>query len=143
MRNGDLSNKVEPRCLLIFENALGYITDNKVWKKQHAKSRYNLEKCWELNDLVCRRLLWLFHRTDLRVELVTFLGDSFAESLGDWLDTEGIPVSAVWSTTIPQLARNIAYMPDLLMVYDPEPTRWLTWGSKGCYITEPTQIGSY
>jgi hypothetical protein len=90
-----------------------------------------------------RRILWLFHKKDVHIEIVTYLGDEFAEALADWLDDEQVPVSRVWSTTPERLARGIAYMPDLHTVYDPEASRWLSYGSKGKYLTDVNQVGDF
>jgi hypothetical protein len=134
MKNGDLSNRVSARILLVAEGALIYQV-NKKGKRFRDR--------WALHDLMMRQILWLFHKKDINVEVVTYLGDEFAENLAEWLDDEMVPVSRVWSTSPATLARNIAYMPDLACVYDPDPERWLTYGSFGRYITDATQVGDF
>jgi hypothetical protein len=98
---------------------------------------------WKLYDLMVRRILWLFFKKNLNIEVVTYLGDDFAEELAEWLDDEMVPVSRVWSTTPDALARNIAYMPDLHTVYDPDPERWLAYGSKGRFISDINMLGDF
>ena len=90
-----------------------------------------------------RRILWLFFKKNLNIEVVTYLGDDFAEELAEWLDDEMVPVSRVWSTTPDALSRNIAYMPDLHTVYDPDPERWLAYGSKGRFISDINMLGDF
>ena len=145
MRHGDISNQVAPRILLIAEGALIYLSDAKRWEKIQKKGDYhNIEKCWTVHDLMARRILWLFHKKDLRIDLVTFLGDEFAEELADWLEQQiPLAIGDVWSTGVNQLQRTIDYMPDLAMVYDPEPARWATWGSKGMFISDVNQLGAF
>jgi hypothetical protein len=134
MKNNDLSNKASPRILLVAENALVYQVD-----KKGKRIRDN----WALYTDMVKRILWLFHKKDVHIEVVTYLGDKFAEELADWLDDEMVPVSRVWSTSPGALARNIAYMPDLACVYDPDPERWLTYGSFGRFIDDINQLGDF
>ena len=88
-----------------------------------------------------RQVLWLFHRKDVSTEIVTFLHPDFATEVKYLLDVNDIPVHRVWATTPENLGRQIAYMPDLACVYDPEPERWLMYGGKGRFLTSATQLG--
>jgi hypothetical protein len=142
LQNGDLSSHVAPKLLLVYEGALGFCTDTKKYDK--AASRHQWEKAWqhwELNELMVRQILWLFHKKDVRTEVVTFLHRDFATELRHQLDEMDLPVHRVWSTTPESLGRQIAYMPDLACVYDPEPERWLMYGGKGRLITSALQLG--
>jgi hypothetical protein len=133
---------VAPRLLLIFENGLAFCRDRAKFDKAMRRSR--LEEAagyWDRSDMACRRLLWLYFERDVNIEIVTFLGEDFAAELKYWMDDMGLPVHRVWGTTPEKLGRNIAYMPDLACVYDPEPERWLMYGSKGRYLTDINQIG--
>jgi hypothetical protein len=134
MKNNDLSSSVTPRILLVAEGALIYSVNTKA-------KRFRQQ--WALYDLMVRRILWLFHQKDVRIEIVTYLGDEIAEQLAEWLDDEMVPVSRVWSTSPESLARGIAYMPDLALVYDAEAERWLTYGAKGRYLTDVGQFGEF
>jgi hypothetical protein len=142
VQNGDLSNKMSPKVLLVFEGALGFCTDPKKFDK--AMVRGNWERAvgyWELNELMMRRILWLFHRKDVRTEVVTFYSPGFADEVATRLEAADLPVHRVWSTSPGHLGRQIAYMPDLACVYDPEPQRWLMYGGKGRLLTSFTQLG--
>lgn len=142
MQNGDLSNRVSPRVLLVFEGALGFCTDQKKFDKAIARKSWGRSvRFWELNELMVRKILWLFHKKDVRTEVVTFLPAQFADELAEWLDEMDLPVHRVWSTTPEALGRQIAYMPDLACVYDPEPRRWLAYGAKGRFLTSVSQLG--
>lgn len=144
MKDGDLSNKVAPRLLLVFEGALGFCNDDRKYRKLAGKGKWeNALEYWVINPLMANRILWLYFKKDVNTEVVTFISEEFADELTTRLDVEGIPIHRVWYTTPAALARRIAYMPDLAAVYDPEPTRWLTYGSKGVYITDTNQLGSF
>jgi hypothetical protein len=135
MKNNDLSNSVSPRIVLVAENAL-------IYQREKSKKGRPVSG-WVLYDDMVKRILWLFHKKDVHIEVVTYLGDDFAEALAEWLDDEMVPVSRVWSTTPGALARNIAYMPDLACVYDPDPSRWLSYGSFGRFINDINQLGEF
>ncbi len=142
MERGDLSNKVSPRILLIFENALGFCTDKNKHDKAIKKKNWDRAVAlWDFNEIMVRQILWLFHKKDVRTELVTFYPPDFADGLKIALDFMDLPIHRVWSSTPESLSRAIAYMPDLACVYDPEPTRWLTYGSKGRFLSSATQLG--
>lgn len=142
MRFGDISNKVSPRILLVFEGALGLCTDTHKLDKALAKGKVmTAVKLFELNQLALHVLDYLYWKKDINIEVVTFLGEEFAEELAALLDERSVPVHRVWSSTPDALARRIAYMPDLAVVYDPEPARWLAYGAKGRYLQDVRQIG--
>ena len=142
MLNGDLSNKISPRILLIFEGAVGICLDKGKHDKLMKQGRWaGAVAQWTWNEPVIRRILWLFHKKDITFELVTFIGEFFAEELEQAAGEDDIPFHRVWWTTPERLGRSIAYMPDLSCVYDPEPTRWLMYGSKGKFLTDVNQIG--
>ena len=145
MEHGDLSNIVSPRILLIFEGSLGYLPEEsrKRFLRVIRRGRWDLAvRYWKLNEMYVRQILYLYHKRNVNIEIVTFLGEDFAGELAACLDEEGVVVHDVWASTPTLLARKIAYMPDLSMVYDPDPDRWLTYGSHGTYITSHTQLGA-
>lgn len=142
LQNGDLSNKVSPRVLLVFEGALGFCTDRRKFDKAVQRGHWDrANACWEYNELLLRQILWLFHKKNVRTEVVTFLPAEFADTLKLAFDAMDLPIHRTWSTTPEWLGRQIAYMPDLACVYDPEPKRWLMYGGKGRLLTRSTQLG--
>lgn len=142
MEHGDLSNKVSPRVLLVFENAVGFCIDRTQFEKELKRKHWDRAlSYWDFNELMLRQILWLFHKKDVRTEVVTFLPAGFADVLMLGFDKIDLPIHRVWSTTPENLGRQIAYMPDLACVYDPEPARWLMYGSKGRFLTHAGQLG--
>jgi hypothetical protein len=147
LKNGDLSNEVVPRIVLVFEGALGYISreNRKKFDKYIARERwYEAAGCWEIHDQVAQRIWYLVRHRSLTLDIVIFAGpEEFGAALEIRIkDFEELPVHNVWATRTELLARKIAYMPDLLCVYDPNPERWLTWGSKGRPITRAEDLGA-
>lgn len=142
MLHGDLSNRVSPRIVLVFESALGFCSDDRKFARHWGHGRWDkAAQFWDLNELCARRLLWLYHKRDLNIEVVTFLGpQEWADAINEELLSE-LPLHRVWATTAVDLGRKIAYMPDLAMVYDPDPARWLMYGGKGRFLTSVHQIG--
>jgi hypothetical protein len=144
MQKGDLSNEVIPRILLVFENAVGWLPDANI--KAHAKARAKQHwedavACWDLNELMLRKIWDVTFRKSITVEVVTFLGAGFADCLAARLDEEDVPVHRVWATTPAQLARKITFMPDVAKIYDPDEAHVFTYGAKGCVLTDVHQLG--
>lgn len=147
MRNGDLSNEVVPKILLVFEGALGMIlqSDRRKFDRYIAKGRWQeAVALWHINPKMALKIWDVTRRLSMNLEIVTFQGPvEFGRELEIRLqDEEDLPVSRVWATTVTLLSRKIAYMPDLMRIYDPNPERQLTWGGKGQIITTEDQLGS-
>ena len=141
MKDGDLAAKVAPRILIVFEGAIAFCNDSDKYAKLVGRRRFHRAMgYWELNDIVVRRLLWLYWQKDVNIEVVTYLGEDMVPEVDEFIG-ETIPCHRVWGTTPEDLGRKIAYMPDLACVYDPEPSRWLMYGSKGRFLDSVTRIG--
>jgi hypothetical protein len=140
MENGNLSNRVAPRIVLVFEGALGFCTDTARYDKAVRKEKWETAiKYWSLNTLCMAKLMHLYFKKDVNIEVVTYLGEPFAEELRYLL--QDLPLHRVWATTPFDLGLKVAYMPDLAMVYDPEPKRWLMYGGKGRYLSSINELG--
>ena len=146
MLKGDLSNKMLPRLVVVFEGAVGVVPDDrrKSYFKLCQKKRWQQAiNCYELNDLMLSKLLDLRWRQDVNVNLVTWLGDEAAVAIQDRMDEEGIPVGGCFASTPSRLSRELAYAPDIIAVYDPDPDHIFTFGSKGIILTDVNQIGKF
>lgn len=148
MRGGDLSNEVVPRAVLVFEGALGFIdrNDQRAFGRAIRRKRWDdAAECWQLFDLMVTRIWYVATRLSVTLDVVTFAGPpEFGEALERRLqDAEELPVHRVWATTVELLCRKIAYMPDLAVIYDPEPSRQFTWGAKGRILTDINQLGAF
>jgi hypothetical protein len=147
LRGGDLSNESVPKIVLVFEGALGFIDrkdQGKCARYIHRKRWREAADMWILNELMMQRIWYATRHLSQTIEVVTFAGpEEFGEALEFRLqDEEELPVHRVWATRPELLARKLTYMPDLAVVYDPDPARWLTWGPKGRILTDPNQLGA-
>jgi hypothetical protein len=66
-----------------------------------------------------------------QLEVVTYLHADAVEYLQAWVDDKDLPVHRVWYAAPNKLARKIATMPDLAVIFDPDPAHALTYGHKG------------
>lgn len=143
MLNNDLSNSVMPRILVVFENAIGYLPDGELNEFNRAARKKNWAKaadCWKLDDLMLRKLLDMTMRQGLNVEVVSFSEEALAAEFEEKLDDAGVPVK-VWHSRPEVLARRLAYMPDVMVVYDADPHHVFTYGRKGRTLSNPFQLG--
>ena len=134
MKGNDISNSVVPRLLVVFEGLLGFKDDpstvTKIRRRLGRKDIVTTED-WQMNEPMMHAVWDMVWRRGYTVDVVTFLGDEFATALTERFDDEGLPIGRVLSTKPNLLARKLAYMPDVAAVYDPEPSRRFTYGSKG------------
>lgn len=144
MQNGDLSNSVTPRILLVFEGALGYLEkdDGRGFSRAIRRGQWgDAVNLWKLHQLTAQKIWDVTVRQSIGIEIVTFFGAEFGGALEYRLQVDDdLPVRGVMATTPDRLARKIAYMPSLAAVYDPDPSRWLTYGGKGRHLTDPNQL---
>lgn len=144
MERGDISNEAAPRILLVFEGALGFLPDTKLKDYQRALRKHSWDdavSCWDLSEIMMRKILDLVLRRNLAVEVVTFISQPFADMLAARLDEEDVPVRRVWYSTPGRLSRRLAYMPDVAAVYDADEAHVFTYGSKGRLLTGADQLG--
>lgn len=144
MKNNDLSDSVIPCILLVFEGSLGILEKENKKEFYRAFTRGWWDQavsCFTFHDLMSAKI-WAVHaRKGVAIEVVTFIGVEFGDALAQRIDAENLPVRRTWGTTVPQLARKIAYMPDLAAIYDPDPQHQFTWGHKGCVLQAVNQFG--
>lgn len=144
IEKGNLSNRATAKLLLVFENGLASmdLNNQRAYDRALKKGRFSEAiRYFKLDDLIVRKIMWLLWNNEIRIEVVTFLGDDLCAALTDWLDEEDIGVVKVWSSTPERLARKIVYLPDLFAVYDPDPTRRFSYGAKGRVLKSAADLG--
>lgn len=149
MYKNDLSNRMMPRLVVVFEGAVGVVPDEKAKDYHKIISRRKVSdmdwwhaiKCYDLNNLILSKILDLHWRKDINVSVVTWLGEGAALAISERLDDEGIPAGVFASTPV-KLARELVYRPDIIAVYDPDPDHVFTYPSgRGVILTDANQIG--
>lgn len=140
MERGDLSNRLPPRWLFVFENVVGRVPPKKTaeWKLAMRLGRFKRAVgCYEMEPHVIKVLWDLYWRRDYRFDVVTFMGEGFRDALEKRLDRESVPFSNVWAEDEDTLARRLAYMPDVQYVVHGDTSRHLTYGPRGLLVTDP------
>lgn len=139
MRRGELSNTILPRVYVVFEDLIGVLPD--------AKSRiaYNLaakRKKWaqaidyyQLTPTISQGIRDLYWRHHFRVDVITFIDPGAVSPIRERLDSRNLFFGDVLYYDRDLLLSELTYDPAILAVFDPEPSRILTWGSKGRYCT--------
>jgi hypothetical protein len=147
VEKGNLASGSCPRIGIVWEGAVAICTDDKKFRKLCAKDRYPeaLDQ-WVPVEMVARKLGWLFHKRSVNVTMITYLmtndRDAFREAMAGWLSDHGLPFQEVINVSPEVMARTVAFMPDLVKIYDPEPGRWSMYGSKGEFLRKVEQIGA-
>jgi hypothetical protein len=139
VKGNDLGNLVVPRDILVFEGLLGIIPDPEVAKQEQkfrAKKKWReAVACYDINELLARKVWDLTWRISLEIELLTYHGREFALALEERMDNESMPFRRVWSEDPNILARRLATMVDIRTIYDPFPDHRFLYGGKGRIIS--------
>lgn len=145
LRNGDLSSRMLPRLLVVFEGAIGILPVDKQVAFDKAVKRHRWQEAiglYELNELILSKILDLHWRLDVNVTVVTWMGEDAELAISMRLDEENIPAGTM-SSSPNRLARELSYRPDIVAVYDPDPAHVFTYGGKGVVLTDANQLGRY
>jgi hypothetical protein len=139
MKGNDIDNVIVPRDVIVWEGLVGLLPDAKTaadeekWRRRRKWDRAVM--CYEINDLMARKIWDLTWRRNLTLDLLTYHGKHFAEALKERIEeVDHLPFSRVWSEDPYVLARRLATMVDVRTVYDPDPTHQFTYGGKGRII---------
>jgi hypothetical protein len=138
MERGNISNEVSPRLVIAFEGMLGLLPDKpdsrvvELMRRQFGSKSAQVKRAinsYTINEQLAHVIWDTTWRYKYSVDVVTYLGEEFAEALTERLDTEGLPIGRVWADDPKKLARRIAHMPDVAAIFDNE--NHLMFGSKG------------
>lgn len=145
MQNGDLSSQVVPRLVLVFEGALGFLPESKLLAYNALGSQgdwWRAARCWDLHELMCRKIWDVVFRQSFQLEVVTYAGpDDFADALQVRFDEENLPISRTLASTPARMARRLAYAPDIAAVYDADRANAFKYGGKGRLLTSVHLLG--
>lgn len=145
MQYGDLSAQIVPRLVLVFEGSLGFLEASKVgqFNKLGSAGLWDAAaRCWDLNDMMMRKIWDVVWRQSFQLEVVTYAGPpSLAESLQERFEEENLPISRTLASTAERMARRLSYAPDIAYVYDTDPRHVMMYGGKGRHMTNVNQLG--
>lgn len=137
MQGGDLSNRLPPRWLIVFE---GVIAEHE---HQSTRARYDFyiaARQWRraINtfnlNIYTGKVLWdMTWRQDYKFDVATFLpGGKTDKHVAAWLDTWDVPYSNVRQYPSPAaLARALVTMPDVHAVIHADESSRFTYGHRG------------
>lgn len=144
MQRGDLSNVSAPSIVIVFEEAIGRVPEELLMKfqKEIAKNRwYSAVDYYALNEPMLRKMMDLAWRQNINIRIVTWTHPDAVQAIQEIMDEENVPVREVFYTTPERLARELAYRPDIIKIYDPDPAHRFTYGGKGEILTDYNQLG--
>lgn len=138
MQDGDISNSVAPRFLLIFEGLIGYFEDGVAEKKERAYARLRRYKaaanCWTIDQGVTSHMWDLVWRFDYSIDVATYKQGRYADAIKELLDEYGVPMGNYYSTTPEILTRQLSYMPYVKRVFYRVPESLFAFGDRGVLV---------
>ncbi len=145
MRGGDLGNTPVPRIVIVFENAIGYLPNDRraEWRKLAKRGRWDdVATLFDLDQLMLRKISDLTFRHDVSVDVVTYCGPSgFARALERLFERENVPVRIVQATTPERMARRTSFEHDIVTIFDANIEHGMVYGPKGVILTDYRQLG--
>lgn len=149
MLKGDLSNVVQPRLLLVFEGALGHISDSQIGEFNRFASDDDWTGAWmnwTINEQMAGTIWRVVRDRMVQVSLVSYIApdnDDAAEGLQTLMDLFHLPISEVICTSPLRMAHDLAYMNDVAFIYDANPESWAMYGRKGRALTNVNDFGRF
>lgn len=142
MQGGDLDNTISPAVWVVFEGLVGQLLTPRtrathvLHRKRHRWAK--AAACWTINQPVID-VVW---RIPQRVELITYLPAKEADALKELLEGQSLPFSGIHATHPFIVARETAWQLGVMAIYDADPMRWATYGSKGRIVSpnRPQQL---
>lgn len=136
MQRGDISGEAPKRILLVWEDTLADVRPSRALQEaafRKTRQWKRAVRCWDERPLSRGRCWQVSNQLGVRLQVVTFLGEGFADALEDRLDAEGWPVvSYVEQYPNPgALGRELAGRQDVLQVVDGLENRFLHYGRRG------------
>lgn len=147
MLGGDISNRVEPRLLVVFEGLIALPPDRQPllrFARRTGKMKRMVESL-QVNEKMARVINDTVWRHKYAVDVVTFLDPDFLPHVEKWLEHHALPVSNVIAADRTVLSREMVYRLDLVGIFSPEPRDALLFGSR-CYTVNPEApalVGGY
>lgn len=145
MEHGNLGNRAAPRLVVVFENALGFLPDDRRddWRRLSKAGQWDdVASLFVLDPLMLRKITWLCFHKNMTIDVVTFCGpEAFARALERLFDREHVPISIVQSSNPERLARRTSFEHDIVAIYDGNEHHRLVYGPKGVYLTDHRQLG--
>jgi len=145
MQGGDLSNTPVPRIVIVFENAIGFLPEDRreEWRVLSRAGDWDaVARLFVLDQQMLRKITDLSWRFSVNIDVVTYCGpEAFAEALARLFDRENVIVRIVFASLPERMARATSYEPDIMAVYDANPEHALVYGRKGVHLTSFRQLG--
>lgn len=140
MQGGDISNRLPPRWIVVFEGVIGTLPNAHTVKEFEFSCKI---RAWKHAVTVFEprghsvKVLWdMTWRKDYKFDVVTFLPEKCAKHVTSWIDQRNIPAANVWHyPDAARLGQELAFMPDVYAVIHANPSNRFTFGDRGMLIT--------
>ena len=137
MEHGDISGEPPQRLWVVFEGLVGIRRQapaqrGPAWLVRRRKPRPVTPGDFDVNPLAVSALYRTAVIDALHVEIVTFLGEDFAADLAEWLPGQAV-YAMVLARDPGEMARELAYRPDVKRVYFADPAYLFTFGHRGAH----------
>jgi hypothetical protein len=132
----DIASNRPDRFLFTWDS-LAHVPDDMVAKHRMAIRMRRCDAAVNLWEIFPQMKKWLWHivwNYSVKLDVVTFSGEHFAEALQRRFDREQLPVNHTLSMEADQLAKELAVMVDVKRVYFGDPEHQFKFGPRGEFV---------
>jgi hypothetical protein len=140
VQGGDLSNRLPPRWLVVFEGVIGVHPEPRLrqqydfWAKTRRWNR--AVRTFQPEADVIKRLWDMTWRQDYKFDVATFLPCG-SGPVRTWLDVNNVPAVNVLPYEAPvDLGKRLAYMPDVYAVVHASEEDRFMYGHRGVLVSD-------
>lgn len=137
MEKGDISNEVAPRLLMVWEGLIAMPPKEPAKQRRFSRAKVDL-LTYTVNEAVGKHIWDLTYRRHLSVDVATFLDKERLSDVEEWIEYHDLPLGNVIATTPARLSRQLAFMPTVAAIYDPNPDNVFMYGGKGRIVNPDT-----
>lgn len=133
MEKGELSSEIPKRCLIIWEQGLAELQNQRQETFALRAHRWRRAvRAWEMDEHMEARVWDLWRRFNLRCDVVvTTRPPEFSEAVMEYLDAYDVPVRKVLTLSVEEIGRKLIFMPDVHAVLHRDPNLLWAFSSKG------------
>lgn len=137
MKGGDISNRSSPRVVIVWENLIGQLPEQKYGKEARLVARKKWERAldlWVTNEQILHLVLDGWVRRDLNFDVLCTHPLGFAKHLNQRLEREGFPFGHMYNHSLMEFDQQLAYLPNVIAVFHGEENRPFLFGGRGQYL---------
>jgi hypothetical protein len=143
MQGGDISNEMQSRVVVVWENLLGQLDPLLVAKEQKLLRRHRYKaaaELWEDNHIGWRAFTDMTWRKGFPVDVLITHHAMFADYIVQRMEAANRPFGNVYLDNHEDFEFRLAFMPEIAVVIHGEQRRQFLYGSRGRMVQALSEV---